>query len=479
MENTRKKFALWLEIPHEKLSIFARVLLFSPIAIWFSFWPRISFGADATTNFKLTFTLFYVAVLAIFAFFELAKNHARAQKIFAKSCAFWLVSAFVLLNFCSVFWSENRSRATLTLAVIFALYLIFCALIVSRKMVEKLLVPLAKILLVSALAMSILALVQFVAGVYFSRDFTLLCPGCVAGQFAFPRPNVFTIEPQFFGNILLAPALILIAQNFAKGRELFSPRAFFWVEFFVFLALFLTLSRGAIFAFCLGALATLAFNFREFSRIFSLAILVVLAFLGALFLQSFGAEMNPNFHENFVVAAESSLNQLSLGAIKFGEKSPETKAQISHNVDAKKPAFTGYVVESTTTRVGLSKTAFRTWQNADLARKIFGFGLGSSGVAMAKFAQTNDQKQIVQNEFLEILLELGAVGFLLFLAILAGFARVILRNKNARWALGLVVAFGAQWLFFSGYPSALHVYLILALTYIFAKNRSKNAIIAP
>ena len=90
---------------------------------------------------------------------------------------------------------------------------------------------------------------------------------------------------------------------------------------------------------------------------------------------------------------------------------------------------------------------------------------------MEKFTKNGDTKEIVQNEFIEKLLELGVFGLALFFFFFFGFTQEVLRSKGARWMLGIFAAFAVQWMFFSGYPSAIHVYLIL----IFISIQSKKA----
>ena len=489
-----KKLVKWFGLPREKMSVFAKISLLAPVAVWFSYWPQISLGKSDTTNFKLTFTMIYVVILAIFAVVEIAKNFAKFSEIFMRKSsskiAVWLTFAFVFWNGISVFWSENRARTLLTFGIIFCLWLIFLVLILQKNFAKKMIKPLTKIFILTAVIMSIFALAQFFTGIWLTRNETLLCAGCVAGQFGFPRPNVFTIEPQFLGNLLLAPILILMWQIFAKmNKKIWKSFRENWelfvAEFLLILTLFLTLSRGAIFAFFAGFFVLILTQFfaknsdkiRETRTIFASIILVFVSFIFAVCLQGFAAQISPTTPENFVKAAESSINQLSLGAIKFSDnKMPQTHAEIQQNVAQKKPAYTGYVAESTNVRTSLTRTAFDAWKAGNIREKLTGFGLGSSGIAMANFAKNDDPKEIVQNEFVEVLLELGVVGFVIFAAILVGLVREIWRNKNARWTLAIVAAFLVQWLFFSGYPSALHVYLIFAMIYVFAKKNAPGRI---
>lgn len=69
---------------------------------------------------------------------------------------------------------------------------------------------------------------------------------------------------------------------------------------------------------------------------------------------------------------------------------------------------------------------------------------------------------MVQNHYVELLLELGVIGFALFACVIVGFVR---QQRRAAYAVAIAAAFAVQWWFFSGYPNALHIFLILAFIY--------------
>lgn len=456
--------------PNKKLVLYDYILLFAPTAIWFSYWPQISLGSDATTNFKITVAMVYCVVLAVASLSRIVKNF---REIFVKNhVTIWLVSAFVFYNFLSIIWSENRLRTLLTAGVIFALYLIFLGFFATKDFAKKYVKPLAKIYIFSAVIMSIFAVAQFIYGTFLAHGF-LLCAGCVAGQFGFVRPNVFAIEPQFFGNLLLVPLLIIFREILTQKNRISRDVLFG----FLLLTLFLTLSRGAIFAFIFGAILVIVFSRKNgqtsWKKFFGSLGIGAAGLVICLLLQGTSAILNPNTNTSFGAAINSSLNQLSLGLIKIQDvakvSSNNSNDQKTHSI-SHQPAFSGYVAESTNVRTSLSRTAIETWMHESFSRKVFGVGLGGSGVAMANFLHDGDAKQIVQNEYVEVLLELGVVGFAIFAAILVGLIREIRRSNGARWTLGIMAAFALQWLFFSGYPSALHIYLVLIILLLFAKN---------
>ncbi len=77
---------------------------------------------------------------------------------------------------------------------------------------------------------------------------------------------------------------------------------------------------------------------------------------------------------------------------------------------------------------------------------------------------------MVQNEYLEILLELGVIGFALFVAIIAGLFKKTAKQKYL-WAI--IVAFGVQWWLFSGYPNTLHLFVIFGFLYAYSLQEKK------
>ena len=90
----------------------------------------------------------------------------------------------------------------------------------------------------------------------------------------------------------------------------------------------------------------------------------------------------------------------------------------------------------------------------------FGVGAGSAGTAIFKTThQISNSSEIVQNEFLSILLELGFFGFMGWVLIIFGLIR---KTKNDKYIWAIILTFLIQWFFFSGLPNALHIYLILA-----------------
>jgi hypothetical protein len=111
-------------------------------------------------------------------------------------------------------------------------------------------------------------------------------------------------------------------------------------------------------------------------------------------------------------------------------------------------------------RLKLSGLGLQSWVKSP-ERVVFGVGLGGSGVVLRQdFPTQVNEREIVQNEYAEVLLENGVIGMSLFIAIIAGLFWAL---RQTRWLWAILVMFLIQWNFFSGYPNALHIYLVLIL----------------
>lgn len=429
-----------------KLGWLERAWLLAPVAVWFSFQPLFRFGQDSSTYYELSVTVVYLVVLALTGLPAIW----RAKHTLLKQVSVWAAVAFVGFGLLSLFWTSNFTRGFLTEGIAGLLLLVFLAAVAEQEKLRKLLPLLSRIFVFSAVVMSVLAVVQVIAGIWLPRNETLLCAGCVADQFGFARPNLFAIEPQFLGNLLLAP-LLIVTQRLLKGERGWKLVASTGI---VSVGLFLTLSRGAMLAFAVGMLVLFLFS-RSSRAVLKVSGLVIAAFVVTIFVQGMSAALNPRVDVTFYGAVKSSINQLSLGVIKL----PEEQKVVQKNSETT-PVFSGYVPESTDTRTSLSGLALGTWRVAP-ARIIFGVGAGSSGVTMHQtYPDAIDTREIVQNQYLEVLLEYGLVGMSLFAVLVFGTLRQ-LRRRGLMFAV--VVAYAVQWWFFSGYPNALHVYLALIL----------------
>ena len=440
-----------------RLSLLERLWLMAPIMIWFSYLPRISLAEDGTMNYELSLTLIYVAILAIVGLPRVWHHWSELRQ----SGLVRLASAFVGWSGLCVIWSDNRTRGLLTFAVYVMLYLVFLALVAERRLLCQLLPKLVRVAIWATISACLLAITQMVLGTFVitNRHSLGLCAGCVAGQFGFIRPNLLAIEPQFLGSLLLAP-LLYITYLILQGKHSYAKQPLLLV--LILTTLWLTLSRGAIYAY-LASLVVMILLVRKWRRQLAVVGLVALSLVICLICQGALASANPRIDSSFTQAISTSLNHLSMGIVRlpYQQKSPTSPPLISQEHD-KQPAYHGYVAESTNVRLGLTKTALAAWRSNQLGQQLFGTGLGSAGIVLARQTGSRYQKEIVQNEFVEVLLERGLIGLALLGGLVVLYGRLCSRRRD-HLALVILVAYMVQWCFFSGLPNALHIYLVLAL----------------
>ena len=419
-----------------------RLWLLAPIVMWFSYWPNISFGSDSTMNYELSIVLIHAVILALVGLPDIWQH----RRILIKSKHAVALLLFLVWSGVAIIWSPNPKRGVLTEGILGVICLIFWAAWVKRTDLRKILPIMWKILMTSSLAVCGLALLQMIAGTFIeSRDVTGLCAGCV--------------EPQFLGNMLLAPALIA-AYWFIKKRS-FSRGLILTV---LLTTLGLTLSRGAIYACFIGIVVIwLVVKGHQLNKLFVAGVMAA-SVVACLTIQGVLAAVNPHINETFVGAVTKSINHLSMGIIDVRPTNDDQSQSIvsDDTKNDEEPVYDGYVAESTDVRVNLTKTALSAWVDSSPIQKMTGFGLGSSGTVMAEYTGSNYEKEIVQNEYVEILLERGLIGLVLFIAVIASTFDKLNKSKN-RWAWSIIVAYAVQWCFFSGLPNAIHIYLIATL----------------
>ena len=207
---------------------------------------------------------------------------------------------------------------------------------------------------------------------------------------------------------------------------------------------------------------------QKFSKVCKTFVVAIVAFLFTLNMQGVMAQLSPT-NDTYISGVAKVLNHLSLGIIdirsnEHGNIAPaeEKKTAVTEEPETKEAVFDGYVVESTETRVKLSDAAVKVWKN-NFGNMMIGVGLGGAGQALYVNSLSSSPKEIVQNEYASLLVEIGLVGIALFVLTFVLIIRVMLRNEVTSMLITLVVAYSITLLFFAGLPNALHIYLLPAL----------------
>ena len=448
----------WL-LPVWPTSSWGGVLLRSPLLLWLSYRPIIRLGRNASMNLELSLALIYVAVLGVISLGVIwrERRHLKGDWLV------YLVTAFTLYSAVSVIWSSNRLRGVLVAGVTALLAVAVIALKLRQAEVKRLLPSLRRLLMVGATVVAVLAIGQFVGGIWWStchgQPNLWLCLGCTAAQFGFVRPNGLAIEPQFLGNLMLLPSLLILWRYLNRRAS----RLEVGLGLLYVVIIFLTLSRGAIYALGLGFVVLCVLHYRQWRRgLVSVGYLTV-AFIVSLGLQCVAAQLS-QYHVSWYDTTSRVVEQLSLNKIKL----PKRAAPVVPSASTQPaPRYSGYVAESTNVRVAFSHDALIIWRH-NLTSQLFGTGLGSFGVELAKLHHGTWTKEIVQNEFIEVLQERGLVGLLLLLGLIG---YLIYHGRRSSLMLALLTAFAAQYCFFSGLPNALHVFIALGVLFSAASSQ--------
>jgi membrane protein len=357
-------------------------------------------------------------------------------------------------------------------------------------------------------------------------DQILLCLGCTNLSFGFPHPNGFAIEPQFMGNLLLAPAIFLVFRMIhPKSRQTHQTKIFYLaLAGYIISTLFLIFSRGATYSFFLAVAVIFLYEiFHAKKKLLVASKIVSLILFPLIFvtlIQGLMSEFGPT-SDTFLGGVSRSLSQMTLGRIKIplpeaknpsatsnessslapnDNVSTNSNTNSSANSTSTTPLFDGYIAESTDIRVKLSKMGLRLALSHP-RQFLFGSGLGSSGIALYRaFPELGSTKEITQNEYVAILVEAGFIGILIiFCSGTCVFYLCYSRQKSVKpsssqsskqsmkksnftnlissitpaklYFASLILAYAASVCFFSGLPNALHIYLVPILyPALFAKN---------
>ena len=378
-------------------AVYFALLVALPAVLFFSYHPIISLGANSSMNFELSLPLIWLILfdfisLTNFAILfrryknsdarhrlEKARGEKKGFKVFCEGVRLGLVprsgqskkllKSFILLSFpvyvsASIFWSANPLRAILTVGILWLVIFAVFAIIRLSPLLEppsRLKIWAIRAFFVSTAVVCLFCFIQsLLDSCGLSRETTLLCAGCTHRSFGFPHPNGFAIEPQFMGNLLLAPTLLVLyllcqatsktpshpnktEQNsktehvepeqttttFPHLRKTPVKTALVICAILFSTTLFFTFSRGAIYSYALGLVILIIFALRR--RIFRpvLIIIPVTTFFLSLGLQGTFAHFGPT-SETFTSAVTKSIHQLSLGIIDLRpQPSSEPKPDIS------------------------------------------------------------------------------------------------------------------------------------------------------
>ena len=467
------------------------LVLCLPAVLFLSNFPLLQFGENSSMHFKLNLPLLWLGLFSLLS----VKTAVSYFKAHLKTPLLGFPIALMI----SCLTSINPIRALFTFLVVSCLVISIVALSeffhqmpVPKK--PQFLNQLKRIFLTSSAIISLFCVLQLLADALgLSNTITRICSNCTTQIFGFPHANGLAIEPQFMGSLLISP-LFFALNSLLENKNKKSQIKLTLVVILIFMALLLTLSRGAIFSVVIALFFLLVF-LKSFKKTLKIAGLTTISVILALVFQGSLATVGPT-NTSFEQAVSTAVNQLTLGKIALVDnqaqskpennsesiKSPTelTKNPIEIPAESTKdptPRFTGYVAESTERRLELATFALKITA-AHPTNTLFGTGLGSAGTEMYVHfpKQQGHEKEIVQNQYLETILEIGFIGLILLVLSLVTFIKLS-GFKFEPYTVATLLAFAISLCFFSGYPNALHIYLLPVICYnlMYEKNRLPRA----
>lgn len=307
----------------------------------------------------------------------------RAKRQLIKAPWLWMV-LFGMVGLVTAPMAANDMRAVSVLA--FTAFAAFLAWVIANRMEVHKMALYTKLLVGTAVATCAFGLYQFFGDLMgLAPQLTGLREQYTSGVFGFPRVQATGLEPLYFDNFLLIPIGLVVA-----GMPFWRRRLWWWLALtFMMLIIFLNVSRGAIVALILLVLIGIVVAFRRGG--FKPAALILSA---------------------IIVAAAGATGLISAGSAVVKNKTVKSEAAVTNFAKQVTNVSSG---ESTEFRALSRQRAIEIWRE----HPLFGVGMGNFGRAAHDIDPNNfaDDKAIVNNEPLEILVETGLVG----LGLIVGF----------------------------------------------------------
>jgi hypothetical protein len=372
-------------------------------------------------------------------------------------------------------WSANPIRAVVTAGFLTLLVLLVSAIIAQRKQLMGYTRGIKRIIFIPYYIVAAWSLWQ-IGGEAFGvpSSLTLLPNMYNADVFGIARPTGFALEPQFLASLLLPPLLWLVWRRIGVKYPTI-PRIDTLTLIILSSLLVLTLSRGGILAFIVGLLC-IAFlsshnSIKRWAK--TIGLLTLGSVVAFIVIFSF-AEVNHSTNVSGYQSVSRVLNHLSFSVISLPAGADMPASTTPSTPKTKNRQSPGYIESSTDSRLSMSEHALKLWAR-DPATALLGVGTGGFGTALYEARQADNPGSIVNNMYIEQLVETGLIGLILLLAF--GISLLIAVYKSRQFMMfPILVACLVQWSFFSGNANIIHVWVVFGIALaIVAATRNKTA----
>ena len=398
-------------------------------------------------------------------------------------------AAFVILSvlsLTSIAWSLYPARSTLlALSVVFLTILaltvwwfIAAELTPHRKHTTLL------ALLYASCIFGGIALGQLIIFTFTDQTLGVLCTGCTAKVFGFPRINGLAAEPQFFANAMLP---FVFAALYAVIK---TPSKLAWVALLsAVTTIGLTFSRGAYVALATALVLVGILLYTKklvtFKRIIIPFVAIALGITASLLLLIASASIRYSDTPNITYETIDSITEhLTSGVIDLPELSvpantPPSQPDQTQTITEEQFVSPGLIEASGEERLSAAKLALSAWRYHPLT-VVFGVGVGNLGpFVVAHIEPSAPSNLTVYIYYILLLAELGFIGLCCVLAIFGAAIQSLIRRSSHQTILlsGLLSAFALQFLFFGSYINVVYIWLwigiALGVTSVTKKSRHR------
>lgn len=466
-----------MRLPHEKLLRYWSQRAAAPRAVQaFAFFvavlpcsyqPMISLGMASSAHLEISATI--IAGL-IFIGASLPRLWQHRWAVMTNR---WLqlLGLLVAVAIISLLYTSDATRGAVLTGFMLYLWLLCAAIVIQIDAVIRFRQLLMTIAALSVVLSCLWAWCQILATSFGVPAWMVALPSWYdPGVFGFSRPTALFAEPQFLANFLLIPVIWLSAAYLREGRLARWQSVILWLGS---ATLFATISRGGYLSLAVALVIMGAVHMSTWRRGVRLVAYHLLVFAVTISLLGVAAQIYPRDTISGMSAVRAIVDQLSLGTIHQPLLAPTTSGPATTSPAPVAPPA-GYQINSTISRTSMASDAIALWSH-DGSTILRGVGVGGFGESLARANPGYARGNVVNNQFIEILTELGVIGLGMFIASLA--YPVYAAYRRRCWVGSImIVALVIQWNFFSGNPNALHIWTVLGLTYAYATYHSRTAL---
>lgn len=445
--------------------IFLSLVVTAPL----SKYPSISVPLFNFPSFRIGL---YQLLVITFVILCLRPIYLAGIRFFAQQhrLTFIALTLLAILAASSIAWSLYPARSALLAGSIISLIALalsswwFVALDLTNQRRKILL----HTVLYAGIFFGFIAIIQLIVFTLTQQTFGILCAGCSADIFGFPRVNGLAAEPLFFANAMIP---YVFAAVYAVISQ---PSKLAWSAVVLStMAIGLTFSRGAYLAVAIALLVTFVTMYTKqyvsakiALRIFGVIIISGIASLGLLVA---AATIRYNTTKNITYETIDSIAEhLTNGVIDLPEtvNTAEQTSNSQNTSTQEQFESPGLIEASSQERLSAANLAINAWQYNPFT-VIFGVGVGNLGpFVVQNIESTAPDNLTVYIYYILLLSELGIIGFVTFVIAFVG---AIWRLVQRASVISLIIAGGLfafliQFMFFGSYINVMYIWLWLGIS---------------